>query len=313
MANKNFYLKYNITPFDRAINKSINTGLKDINKGVKSTAKMARKAFKEIKRAQKKAIKAKRAKQRASTRKLNTKRAIKHAMATNTEPKQLQGHQATDTLGRIQETMNYIQGNNNINRDIKLSAKIQQAMRYAIGDTTYKFKQGDPNTNEFWEILPTWDGDPNSLISNVKWKKLPSDPKAIKLLEQIANSKWGSEEQHEKYLDKAYHKGYKTFTNTYLNLSASDDILEQLESLMYSSEMWYYLGAGSAQYDSDQAANKWEDIFISMKKLITKSGSKLRQSDLDDIVREIKNDHTPEGDRVRKLQTMVNKALKSYR
>lgn len=313
MANKNFYLKYNITPYDKAINKVINSGIKDINKGVKSTAKAARKAFKEIKKAQKKSLQAKRAKQRALTRKLNTKRIIKKSMATDTEPKQLKGHEATDTLGRIQETMAYIQDNKNINRDITLSAKIQQAMRYAIGDKKYKFKQGDPNTNEFWEILPSWDGDPNSLISNVKWKKLPTDPKAIKLLEQIAKSKWGSEAQHQKYLDKAYHTGYKNFTNDYLNLKASDDILEQLESLMYSSEMWYYLGAGNADYDSDQGAKKWEETFKSMKKLITKAGSKLEQSDLDDIVREIKNDHTPETQRVQRLQTMVNKALKSYR
>ncbi len=328
MANRNFYLKYNLTPFDKAINKAINSGLK-------TTAKDSRKAFKAIRKAAKQVNKNIKKANKAIDKKIRLSRKQKKVAAKGGYKKykttltadtyqegiskafkkiqgKPQGHQAKDSLGKIQETLNYIQSNKRTNASITISADLASAMRWSIGDTNHDFAPGE--SNAYYEISPDWDGRESTLINYVTWKTLPNDPKAVKYLDKVSGSKWGSEKQHQEHLKEAYHTGYNNLMDQ-LNLKISDNMLEQLEGLMYSSAMWHVVGAGDRGYDSDQGKDDWSDIFVHLDKMVTKTKGKLQQTDLDKIVKlitDVENNPSYHPHAEDELQDLIDDIIDTY-
>lgn len=304
MANKNFYLKYNLTPV-----KGNNSKIKDSRNAFKEAVKAMKKGVKNVNTSIGKKIKTSR-KAKKKIAKGNYKQGINRAFKEyRTAP---QGHQAEDSLGKIQETLDYIQSNNRTNSSVTISADLAAAMRKSIGDMAHDFAAGE--SNQYYEIAPDWDGKESTLINYVTWKKLPTDANAVKYLDKVSNSKWGSEKQHSDYLKTSYHQGYNTLRDK-LNLNISDNIMEQLENLMYSSQMWHIVGAGNKGYDSEQGKDDWSDIFVHLDKMVTKTKGKLQQSDLNAIVQliseaELNPDYHPHADD--ELTDLIDNTIKKY-
>lgn len=191
---------------------------------------------------------------------------------------------------RINETMSFIQNNENLNRDDTLSLKLNLVMDNLINDRGHKYQPGEEN--DYFKILDTWDGKTSSLISNVTFKDVGTDPKIAKYLEDIITSKWGSEERHEEYLQKSHQKAFKTLTDKY-DIDLSDSMLTTLERLMNSSEMWHIVGdrygLGTRQYDSNQAEQLMKGILVKMQTTITASKNNLGNNDLQTLVQMISN------------------------
>lgn len=191
---------------------------------------------------------------------------------------------------RINETMSFIQHNSELNRDDQLSLKLNLVMDRLINDRGHKYSPGEEN--DYFKILDTWDGKTSSLISNVTFKDVGTDPKIAAYLEDIITSKWGSEERHDKYLQEAHQKAFKTLTDKY-DMDLSKSMLTTLERLMNSSEMWHIVGdrygLGTKQYDSNQAEQLMMGLLVKMQNTITTSKNNLGNSDLQTLVQMVSN------------------------
>ena len=206
------------------------------------------------------------------------------------EPKIEHKRDVGPLIYRINETMSYIQNNEDLNRDDTLSLKLKIVMDTLINDRGHKYEAGDET--DYFKILNTWDEQTSSLISNVIFKDVGTDPKVAEYLEDIITSKWGSEERHEKFLRKAHQKAFKTLTDKY-DLDLSRSMLTTLERLMNSSEMWHIVGdrygLGTKQYDSNQAEQLMKGALVKMQNVITESKNNLGNNDLQTLVQMISN------------------------
>lgn len=217
--------------------------------------------------------------------------------------------QSLDSLQRIQETLSFIKSQPNLNKDDRLSKWMMQAMREVVGDD-HEFQAGD--SNSYFTIDPSWDGDEASLISHVTWHQIPNERAEERLLD-ITNSKWGSEQRHDEYLDDAQHKSYRTHIEN-LGLDAEDQSMtEQLESLMHSSTMWKFIGdqymLGTKYYESEQADEDWEIMYRYLSDMVTKGRGKIKQRDIDKVITYLNN---PSRYSVDDVVNYIDETLKGY-
>lgn len=217
--------------------------------------------------------------------------------------------QSLDSLQRIQETLSFIKSQPNLNKDDRLSKWMMQAMREVVGDD-HEFQAGD--SNSYFTIDPSWDGDEASLISHVTWHQIPNEWAEERLLD-ITNSKWGSEQRHDEYLDDAQHKSYRTHIEN-LGLDSEDQSMtEQLEALMHSSTMWKFIGdqymLGTKYYESDQADEDWEIMYRYLSDMVTKGRGKIKQRDIDKVITYLNN---PSRYSVDDVVNYIDETLKGY-
>lgn len=211
-------------------------------------------------------------------------------------------------LNKINDTMEYIQGNPSINRDYDLSIKLRMAMDKLIDDMGHDYKAGEEN--QYFKISVNWDGTESSLISNVNFKDVGNNPMVEEILTDITESKWGSKELHEEYLQDAKHRSYAKNVED-LDLGLSDNMIDSLENLMNSSEMWHIVGdqygLGTREYDSKQAKAAWDDMYKSVGGLVATARNKLQGNDLDTLVRMISN-----GERESTIREYLDKTIVKY-
>lgn len=218
-------------------------------------------------------------------------------------------HQPHTELAKINNTLKYIQSNPKINKSDSISADLAAAMRLAIGDRDHIFDENG-ESNQYWTISPDWDGDESSLISHVTWTDVPDDPKVVKYLNKVEDSKWGSKENHERYLSSSRQIAYEKATEN-LNLEIGDSMIEQLEGLMNSSEMWTFIGdqygLGTKYYESEEAKHDWDDMFKTVADFV-KEGN-VRQRDIDKLITMISN---PDSESLDSVKDFLNTTLRGY-
>lgn len=221
---------------------------------------------------------------------------------------QHQSPSAKPLIDKVNDTMAYIQSEPTLNRDDTLSMNLKIAMDKLIGDRGHDYKPGEEN--QYFKVLDTWDGKDSSLISNVIFKDIGTDPTVAEYLETVTDSKWGSEERHEEYLKKAQRAAYeKNIEN--LDLGLSDNMINTLENLMNSSEMWHIVGnqygLGTKAYDSNQAKGAWDSMFKSVSSLINTAGTRIKSSDLNSLIQMISNEEAED-----KIRDYLENTIRGY-
>jgi hypothetical protein len=232
------------------------------------------------------------------------------------QPKQVQkplppaSHQPHTALAKINNTLKYIQSNPNINKSDEISNNLAAAMRLAIGDRKHVFDE-DGESNKYWTLSPDWDGDESTLISHVTWTDVPNDPKVEKYLEKVETSKWGSKENHERYLASSRQQAYRKATED-LKIDVGDQMIEQLEGLMNSSVMWTFIGdqygLGTKYYESEDAKHDWDEMFRTVSDFLNEGNTS--QRDLDRLITMLNN---PSKEDLNSVKSFLDDTLKTYR
>ena len=183
----------------------------------------------------------------------------------------------------IDETLSYIHSNPRLNSNRTLSAYLRMALKKESGNPDFDFESG---VHDLYTIDEGWDGNPNTVISHIKINKPFSDPTAQKYLNMITESDWGSEELHQRSLDKARRKAY----HSNIGVEFSDQQLDYLELIMNSSAMWHIVGdqygLTTGDYDSDQAKETWQIMHSYVQDLTELDPS---HADLAEILHRIDN------------------------
>lgn len=232
------------------------------------------------------------------------------------QPKQVQkplppaSHQPHTALAKINNTLKYIQSNPNINKSDEISRNLAAAMRLAIGDREHVFDENG-ESNKYWTLSPDWDGDESTLISHVTWTDVPNDPKVERYLEKVETSKWGSKENHERYLASARQQAYRKATED-LKIDVGDQMIEQLEGLMNSSVMWTFIGdqygLGTKYYESEDAKHDWDEMFKTVSDFLNEGNTS--QRDLDRLITMLNN---PSKEDLNSVKSFLDNTLKTYR
>lgn len=270
-----------------------NKAQKEQNKQLNQYERETRKRIADVKRQEREAIKAKRILEAAEKAKQRQQTAVAKTFDEQFHKKYKE--QADDPLTRINDTLDYIKNNKNLNYNDQLGQKLEQAMRSMMNNMDLDFSPGDDT--DYYTIDKTWDGTTANLIKHVKFKKIVGSD-AEELLDDVANSSWGNDKLHDKMLREARDAAWDTITSNPkhkgLNIDVTGDMLEQLQQVMQSSDMWAFVSheykVGGKKYDhwaSNQAYDKWEEMEDKMEDLL--NTNKVKQGDLDTLLAMLKN------------------------
>ena len=219
---------------------------------------------------------------------------------------------------QIERTLAYIKENENLNVNQQLSLKMIEAIELESGEIGIDFI--NERESDIYKIDPTWDGNPNSLISHIELKKELQNPEAKEAIEDIVESDWGSPEKHAEALEKAREQAYEKNTKNMDLKNIPSGMLSVLEQIMNSSEMWHIIGdkynlaTKGAKYASEQAKEEWDDLHKDVKDLLTIPYG-ISKSDIDELINMIKNydkNSTKNGVEYNKLKNKVDELLNKY-
>lgn len=138
-------------------------------------------------------------------------------------------------------------------------------LKTLAGDKEKIHKPGD--SNQYYEISQSWDGDTRTLFQYVTFKDIPNNQRAEGYINRIENdektAKYMSPENYSDYERQYKSKAYNTLTSN-LSLQHAD----MLEEIMNSSAMWRV--ATVSLYDSDQNKKQWVEIYHDMEEILDK-------------------------------------------
>ena len=166
----------------------------------------------------------------------------------------------------IERTLKFIKDNPNTNVNRELSNRLIQAIELETGINDIDFINN--RETDLYKIDDTWDGNYNSLISHVTFKKDFTNPEAEEALKEVTESNWGSEELYKEHLEKAASKAYDANTEGMKELKdLPTAMLGLLENIMNDSKMWRIVGDryhldkdDPLTYDSKQSKKDWDNL-----------------------------------------------------
>lgn len=134
------------------------------------------------------------------------------------------------------------------------SSEIAKYLEPMMWNLTGKRKIEAGDSNQYFSVDDTYDGDPNKLFQHVTFKQLPDNNVVNKYLDKIESDPHMSPTQYEDYSAKWHSQSYNTLANR-LNLQ-NFDVLEQI---MNSSPAWQIAKRGAL--DSEQTLDRWLDLY----------------------------------------------------
>lgn len=216
----------------------------------------------------------------------------------------------SDKLTELNNTLGYIKGNKDINKNQTLSSYLRIIMKKEMGlNPSDQLNLFPGFSNDYFEIDKAWDGNPSSLISHTTFKKLKDNVNVDAAINKIINSAWGDENRHKLALrtgnDEAYNKNIS-------NLNLSGEKLGLLRDIMNSSEVWHIVadkyGLNTKEYDSKQAKKEWDKMTENMNDLLNLK--RISQQDIDKVKRALMNGSTEDGSP--DLNKLIESVLKKY-
>lgn len=225
-----------------------------------------------------------------------------------------------DKADDINATLSYIQSNDSLNSNTRLSALIELALQKELGTADVDLTKGD---HGLYTIDDSWSGNFNTLISHITFNDEFKNPEARQALSQIVTSEWGDEKLHQKHIDEARAQAYAKNVE---NLDIKDMpayLYNVLEDIMNSSDVWEIVankhGLGDYEaythYESEQAKNEWDDLHRDMQKLFRNKYT--TKQDISEIRKLIDEDIT-EGEKntgkgYDKLRDKIEEILSRYK
>lgn len=178
-----------------------------------------------------------------------------------------------DRASDINKTLDYIQNNKALNSNTKLSSLIELAIQKELGVEDVELTKGN---HGLYTIDDDWSGNFNTLINHIKFNKDLEDEDARRALTQVVTSEWGSEEQHDKFIESARSEAYAKNVNNLIPQDMPTYVYNVLEEIMNSSDVWEIVankhGLGDYEaythYESEQAKDEWDELHRDMQKLI---------------------------------------------
>ena len=156
------------------------------------------------------------------------------------------------------------------------SSKIANSLDPMLMKLSGKITIKANDENDYFKVDSSYNGDINTLMGHVTFKKIPDDAVVNRYVKKIESDPHMTPEKYDKFVDKWHGKTYKSIIkklgfknpkNPYVTTSGerlgSVQFTEELEQIMNSSSAWHIAKRGA--YDSEQVLERWHELYESVQ------------------------------------------------